>query len=1174
MVNIKRALALVAVVVSFAAGEEDFDNAKKNYKNSPAKISEEAKWISPHEESYLPYGTCNEVSNFKIVRVEEKVHYYYDHKPHVYSDHFYALFSIVRVTYRLNCKNQLQYEGAYHLFSDRKLLKDDSGLKDSERDRFKAHAHGWVEKSLSYLNSDGVFFDSISDYRFDNYGKFDQAALIESWKKQKVAFPEWIYSGIPGKKLARPVLFIHGLNSDFEVWGVEAAGKENGKDKGSESFQKGQVRKYKNGSAPDILARTQNIDNTEKNINHNGIYFFQAPVEKSGDDWIERYPHWGKSPSFSQSRKLYSELVRVLDDFYTSQGYDWTVIEDTPIDIVAHSQGGLVVKEMLRGLRNDAGEFPTGTANAANHIGKLITVNTPHFGSEMATQETKDVEDSQSGLKLILDDLDAQNKKEPNEHTLVDATINMSWYEYAAAVSEIAPSLLPHDGPLAISQILSPAMPILGYVFGSTTAAATDISLKVKGPYLGKYVAKYFVDIPGPVNYDGKIKIDALDSVSIRLRKLRSYASYLDKENVFMKNLMTGFDGGAYPLKPNGEKLVLLPLYSPSTERFLSEQIRAISEEANRICVEDDESAGCFAFGQYFELLAIRMASKSGFTVESLSDIDLNDTLLNALIDIQNRWFSSSDALVTEYSQKFVDLALGLDPAKIPEFEEPRRYNFHDALAPWEDVVHAPFGKIGDAATLQGFDIACALDFYCDEILGRDNSKMIYLNEGSVSLAGDFEIAPMFLTNGSQALRVSDGVLEIEAKYIPGKGSFVSLHQEGKVVQKDSVVGKNIAAVPTVSRIGQKLKVAFNNYSGRKYEKEYVLEGLDEIVQYSILSESGNALPKVVVGIANAADFSSQKSPETPPGKSFSKTPIAALHRESRESAEKNTSRPRILVANVSGKDIHGFRLAYYFTADPTRSPQVEIDYPKIPVAVENLGGDQWRFVIDASDVVLKADSMYPGRDGWQIRIHYADWSDYRHGNDWSANYNIGIPKWNRKIVVYDGNGKILWGSEPEPFASESTQLLSPRATLSWTDAASWETNVFKPKVTIWNSGEMALKDYHAKLWFRAPDGKSPVMPPDDWYTPVSKPSLKKMERNVWELDFHFDQYILYPKDSVQEGNVGIHLDDWSTFDKTVCGIALEDSDGNILFGKIPSVEECESFEEPNYLKTEFAWER
>lgn len=64
---------------------------------------------------------------------------------------------------------------------------------------------------------------------------------------------------------------------------------------------------------------------------------------------------------------------------------------------------------------------------------------------------------------------------------------------------------------------------------------------------------------------------------------------------------------------------------------------------------------------------------------------------------------------------------------------------------------------------------------------------------------------------------------------------------------------------------------------------------------------------------------------------------------------------------------------------------------------------------------------------------------------------------------------------------------------------------------------------------------------------------------------------IFYPYRTLEEGNIGLHLIDWGLFDKTVCGIALTDSDGNVVFGKIPSVAECKSYDGPKLL-TEIAW--
>jgi hypothetical protein len=104
------------------------------------------------------------------------------------------------------------------------------------------------------------------------------------------------------------------------------------------------------------------------------------------------------------------------------------------------------------------------------------------------------------------------------------------------------------------------------------------------------------------------------------------------------------------------------------------------------------------------------------------------------------------------------------------------------------------------------------------------------------------------------------------------------------------------------------------------------------------------------------------------------------------------------------------------------------------------------------------------------------------------------------------------------------------------------------------------------------PQGRELEIPLDDWYTPVSRPKLRNIGKNVWELDLYFDRFILYPGESVEEGNVGLHLMDWSPFDKTVCGIALIDAEENVAYGKIPSVEECLSYETPNLLESQYAW--
>ena len=705
------------------------------------------------------------------------------------------------------------------------------------------------------------------------------------------------------------------------------------------------------------------------------------------------------------------------------------------------------------------------------------------------------LEEEFSGLKPIIDDLDAQEKGTPQIHDLITAKLDLYWYNYAyetAGAFTDGFGKIGLNSPLGIIQAFTPVVSALGWLYGATTDWITDVYLTVKGPYVGEYVPEVYIDGVGSGSFNVTKTLDTVKtmaSVAREARKIRKAGAHLDANGTFMQNL-----GNAYPRRPDGTNVPLRPLYSPSTKRLLADLLYSLGEEASEICAKNDESRECFAAGDYFKAYAMEMAKDLGVA------------------------------------------------------------------------------EINDGSTKQGLDISCALDFYCDRTLQKQGAGLVYLEQGSVGLTGDFDIAPMFTESGVQEVTVSDGTHFLKATYRPKTGSFVTYTDGSGNAVLDTVIGASVSTTPSVSREGQNISVSFNNYSGKMYAKTYPMPKLAENVTYSVGNGNNDILPRVVAGVANATDLSTQMPPSTPKDKFFAKSSIFALHREARGEQESNTSRPRILVANSSDNDIGGFKVAYYFTADPARNPVVEIDYPKIPVTLENLGGDQWRFILDASDSILKARSVFPGMDGWQIRIHYDDWSDYRHLNDWSADYNVGLPKIDRKIVVYGKGGEILWGAEPKMFKSvDDGVVVSPKGTVSWKDAAPWEKNMFKPQVTVSNTGSVNLRNYHAKMWFRVPAGKTLQPPPEDWYTPESKPSLTNVGRNVWELDMFFDRHILYSKESVTEGNVGLRLTDWSEFDKLVCGIALVDSDGNAIYGQIPSIEACEAYDGPNLLAPQYA---
>jgi pimeloyl-ACP methyl ester carboxylesterase len=1021
---------------------------------------------------------------------------------------------------------------------------------------------------------------SFKTWKYDE--KFDKNDINQKWKDQYVAFPEWTYTGEAGKTLARPVLFVHGLNSDFKVWGVKSVVPTNTElKKGHPDFQKGLVKSYEKGSAPDVLSRTYNIDVSDSGINSNGIYFYQAPGEIVNGEWVEARPFWSLNDAQkSQSRKLYDRIAEVLTDFYGSKGIDWTSVENTSIDLVGHSQGGLVIREMFRGLGVDKREFSSGDSNAANHVRKIITVDTPHFGSELATENADDISEDLSGLKLIVEDLEASKGDEPVEHLLVDAELDMGWLDYARTVKnkEFKDFMENADHHVWKNwRWVQDGERLLGGIKGLVSYPFESICLRVKGPYIGRYKvevsAEGLKDVPVM-----EMELDQLEPYADDAYYSRNNGIHLDPGGSFI-TVLNGDLGSAYPIKPNGKRVPMLPLYSPKSTQVLSELLGSLVEGANKLCEDvDNAEEGCFVVGPFFENIVTNIAREKGYEVTGAALKSINSELWKALVNIQDSWFGKGDALVTETSQKFVDNSKGLSPDKISEFAEPRRFVFHDALAPWEDVLHGPFdidenNLHFEGASLQGLDIVCALDDRCDEIAHKDASKVLYLNLGSVDFEGNFDVAPIFMNQGLQGVSISDGENYVRAVYVPGTGSVVYYTDGNGSEHQDVLFNESVATTPSISRLGNVLHVVFTNQSGKSFEKDYSLPNLSQVAKFSVLVEDGETAPQIIMGSGNVADLSSQIPPSVPQGNIKAKSDVIVLHREAREKNEKNISRPRILIANASKKDINGFKIAYYFTADPARKPIVEVDYPKIPVVLENLGGDQWRFILDAGDQVLEAGDILPNIEGWQIRIHYGDWADYKYLNDWSADHNYGMPTQNYKIVVYDMNDNIIWGKEPLAFKSVASGAAAKAvATMSWLDSAPYEENTLKPQVIVKNVGLVALRNYKAKLWFRVPEGKELYVPIGDWYTPVSTPTLSNIGDNVWELSLNFDKYILYAGQSVTEGNVGVHLKDWSMFDKTICGIALFDENDDVIFGSVPTVDFCKSFNGPSFLTPFYAW--
>ena len=151
--------------------------------------------------------------------------------------------------------------------------------------------------------------------------------------------------------------------------------------------------KYEATGLPAAIAElfdlpAKNVDSTYAKIT-NGIYFFNAKSrchasDQDGigaecdalDEWAN--PRWDTSfENYGQPNQLLDKMVRTLDDFY-GKG-KWHDDPNAVIDIVAHSQGGLITRIAVEKSRGREGRNPI------NHINRIITINSPHRGAALAS---------------------------------------------------------------------------------------------------------------------------------------------------------------------------------------------------------------------------------------------------------------------------------------------------------------------------------------------------------------------------------------------------------------------------------------------------------------------------------------------------------------------------------------------------------------------------------------------------------------------------------------------------------------------------------------------------------------------------------------------------------------------------------------------------------------------
>ena len=173
------------------------------------------------------------------------------------------------------------------------------------------------------------------------------------------------------------------------------------------------VSSYKSEHASSYIANkygvSQSFDVNETNpsvlvtkgINKNGLEFYNAdheenpPADSPFD--INYHSNSYETRQNGQNDQLYKRLTEVLDKYFS----DWRNNANRKIDLVAHSQGGVVIRAMLAKYKSAE------LSNPINHINHIVTVNSPHTGVDWATDGSDNfaVNYIREHMLAMLDDL-------------------------------------------------------------------------------------------------------------------------------------------------------------------------------------------------------------------------------------------------------------------------------------------------------------------------------------------------------------------------------------------------------------------------------------------------------------------------------------------------------------------------------------------------------------------------------------------------------------------------------------------------------------------------------------------------------------------------------------------------------------------------------------------------
>ena len=280
---------------------------------------------------------------------------------------------------------------------------------------------------------------------------------------------------------------------------------------------------------------------------------------------------------------------------------------------------------------------------------------------------------------------------------------------------------------------------------------------------------------------------------------------------------------------------------------------------------------------------------------------------------------------------------------------------------------------------------------------------------------------------------------------------------------------------------------------------------------------------------------------------------------------DKKVLQPRVRLKNISGSQINGYSVRYYFRGEESSMAKVHAYYPydTIGLALHSesarTGFAEWKF----ENGVIPAYGMVFNGNGPHFGVHYEDWTPWNPYDDPSFVENAARDfVEDDGIIVLDANKRLIGGSCVEMEDSVSVEV---RAKVFAIETRN-DNSASEFHVKVENVGNVTLKNYDVRYYFFLEGGLAPQF--DSYVLPEGvSASLENIGEGRWQVSLHASRPLVSGGSWKDNAQIVLHCENWNDVwnasdDPSRVGLGREmveavgvnvfDSLGNRIYGNEP----------------------